>query len=60
MVGIDGNLLNLRSGNVAEALQARTLDVLEGAAAELNALGADPALVRNLQDEIIQPFRTQG
>jgi catechol 2,3-dioxygenase-like lactoylglutathione lyase family enzyme len=39
-----------------EYIRKRTLDILEGAAAELKAIGADSQLVERLQAELIAPY----
>lgn len=39
-----------------EAIRRRTLDVLEGAAAELEAMAADPRVVEDLRQRVIGPY----
>jgi len=55
----DGNMIlfdtNVREVG-ADALRNRTLDVLQGAAAELTAIGADPSVLEKLRDEVIDPY----
>jgi catechol 2,3-dioxygenase-like lactoylglutathione lyase family enzyme len=39
-----------------EALRNRTSDILQGAAAELAAIGADPGILGKLRDDVIGPY----